>query len=231
MDKENLKHTKPKVFFKTFGCRTNLFDTQVMMENLKDFILTEDEMDADVIVVNSCTVTNGADAGVRSYVNKINKIGKKVLFTGCGVKTQGKNLFEKSLVFGTFAHSYKEKINDFLLSNSRFFYEDSPDVTHIDDTIVKDFSSKVRAFIKIQDDDVDILFRLIQQNKKIAREKIEQQKRKAVPQKPEKIQFVHTPIHKMSLKELKEHLRALGLNTDGQKADLIKRYENFAKGK
>lgn len=151
MDKENLKHTKPKVFFKTFGCRTNLFDTQVMMANLKDFILTENEMEADVIVVNSCTVTNGADAGVRSYVNKINKIGKKVLFTGCGVKTQGKNLFEKSLVFGTFAHSYKEKINDFLLSDSRFFYEDSPKETHIDNTIVKDFSSKVRAFIKIQE--------------------------------------------------------------------------------
>ena len=96
-------------------------------------------------------------------------------------------------------------------------------------TQIAPFPSK--SFIKIQDDDVDILFRLIQQNKKIAREKIEQQKRKAVPQKPEKIQFVHTPIHKMSLKELKEHLRALGLNTDGQKADLIKRYENFAKGK
>ncbi len=151
MNRENSKCTKTKVFFKTFGCRTNLFDTQVMMANLKDFALTENEMEADVIVVNSCTVTNGADAGVRSYINKINKIGKKVLFTGCGVKTQGKNLFDKSLVFGSFSHSHKEQINDFLLSDSRFFYEDSPKETHIDSTIVKDFSSKVRAFIKIQE--------------------------------------------------------------------------------
>ena len=88
-----------------------------------------------------------------------------------------------------------------------------------------------KSFIKIQDDDDDILFRIIKQNKKLTREKIEQQKRKSVSQKPEKIQFVPAPIHKMSVKELKEHLKALGLNTDGQKADLIKRYEKFAKGK
>ena len=27
---------KQKVFFKTFGCRTNVFDTQVMMNKLED---------------------------------------------------------------------------------------------------------------------------------------------------------------------------------------------------
>lgn len=26
-----------KVYFKTFGCRTNIFDTQVMINNLQDF--------------------------------------------------------------------------------------------------------------------------------------------------------------------------------------------------
>ncbi|PUD72083.1 tRNA (N(6)-L-threonylcarbamoyladenosine(37)-C(2))-methylthiotransferase MtaB, partial [Helicobacter pylori] len=50
-----------KVYFKTFGCRTNLFDTQVMDENLKDFSATLEEQEADIIVINSCTVTNGAD--------------------------------------------------------------------------------------------------------------------------------------------------------------------------
>lgn len=148
---EKNSDSKPKVFFKTFGCRTNLYDTQVMRANLKDFILTEEESQADVIVVNSCTVTNGADAGVRSYVNKMSKSGKKLIFTGCGVQTQGKNLFSQSLIFGGFAHSQKENINDFLLSKSRFFYEDGKDTAHIDQTIVKDFDSKVRAFIKIQE--------------------------------------------------------------------------------
>lgn len=59
-----------KVYFKTFGCRTNLFDTQVMSENLKDFSTTLEEQEADIIIINSCTVTNGADSAVRSYAKK-----------------------------------------------------------------------------------------------------------------------------------------------------------------
>ena len=41
-----------KVYFKTFGCRTNIYDTQVMMANLCDFELTEDEHAADIAVVS-----------------------------------------------------------------------------------------------------------------------------------------------------------------------------------
>ena len=37
----NFSQNKPKVYFKTFGCRTNVFDTQVMMSNLKDFEVTQ----------------------------------------------------------------------------------------------------------------------------------------------------------------------------------------------
>lgn len=140
-----------KVFFKTFGCRTNLFDTQVMRENIKNFSITEDENEADIIIVNSCTVTNGADAGVRSYVNKMNRSGKKIYFTGCGVKTQGKQLFEKNLVFGSFGHTHKEKIDSFLLEQQRFFYDEQSNADHIDDTLVSEFVGKVRAFIKIQE--------------------------------------------------------------------------------
>ncbi|WP_104697541.1 MULTISPECIES: tRNA (N(6)-L-threonylcarbamoyladenosine(37)-C(2))-methylthiotransferase MtaB [unclassified Helicobacter] len=140
-----------KVFFKTFGCRTNFFDTQVMIEKLKDFSIIENEHDADIIIVNSCTVTNGADSGVRSYVNKMKREGKKIYFTGCGVKTQAKNLFDKDLIFGSFGHSHKEKINDFLLSKDRFFIQESETTKHLDSTIVSDFSQKSRAFIKIQE--------------------------------------------------------------------------------
>lgn len=59
-----------RVFFKTFGCRSNLFDTQVMMANLKGYEIVSDENLADIIIVNSCTVTNGADSGVQGYINR-----------------------------------------------------------------------------------------------------------------------------------------------------------------
>lgn len=141
-----------KVFFKTFGCRTNLFDTQVMRQNLRTFEYVEDEKEADIVVVNSCTVTNGADSGVRSYVNRVCANGKKVFFTGCGVKTQGKNLFDKNLIFGVFGHSTKENINDFLQNKEKFFYyDDKLNDLHLDSTIINEFIGKSRAFLKIQE--------------------------------------------------------------------------------
>lgn len=139
-----------KVFIKTFGCRTNLYDSQIMLQNIKDFEIINDETNADIVIINSCSVTNGADSGVKSYINKMKKLEKKVYLTGCGVKTKGKDLFESSLVFGVFPHSQKENINNLLKQKSTFFIaESSP--THIDSTIIEKFIGKSRAFIKIQE--------------------------------------------------------------------------------
>ncbi|PZT47545.1 tRNA (N(6)-L-threonylcarbamoyladenosine(37)-C(2))-methylthiotransferase MtaB [Helicobacter valdiviensis] len=140
---------KPKVYFKTFGCRTNLFDTQVMINSLQDFSHTLYEEDSDIVVVNSCTVTNGADSGVRNYVNRLQNEGKRIYFTGCGVKTQGKELFNKGLVFGVFGHSLKEKINELLNAKNSFL--DEGELNSLDSTIITEFVGKSRAFIKIQE--------------------------------------------------------------------------------
>ena len=70
-----------KVYFKTFGCRTNLYDSQVMMSAMQEYEVTEIESEADVVVINSCTVTNGADSHVRSYISHVeNRGGGKIFF-------------------------------------------------------------------------------------------------------------------------------------------------------
>ena len=141
---------KQKVYVKTFGCRTNVFDSQVMMSNLEDFDITENESEADIIIVNSCTVTNGADAGVRGYINGVEKAGKaQVYLTGCGAHTKGESLFDKNKVFGVFGQSEKTKINGLLKEKERFY--ELGDLDFVDDTIVEEFVGKSRAFIKIQE--------------------------------------------------------------------------------
>jgi len=140
-----------KVFFKTFGCRTNQFDTQVMISRLGAYRVVEREEEADVIVVNSCTVTNGADSGVRGYINQARRINEKarVILTGCGAHTKGEALFESGKVDGVFGHSEKEKIDRFIESEERFY--EIGDLEHIDTTVVEQFVGKSRAFIKIQE--------------------------------------------------------------------------------
>lgn len=140
---------KPKVYFKTFGCRTNVFDSQVMISALQDYDVTEIETEADIVIVNSCTVTNGADSSVRGYINQIEKQGKKLFLTGCGAHTKGETLFAANKVHGVFGQSEKMKINTLLSQESRFY--EIGDLNYIDDSIVDDFAGKSRAFIKIQE--------------------------------------------------------------------------------
>ena len=141
---------KQKVYVKTFGCRTNVFDSQVMMSSLEDFDITENESEADIIIVNSCTVTNGADVGVRGYINGVEKAGKaQVYLTGCGAHTKGESLFDNKKVFGVFGQSEKTKINGLLKEKERFY--ELGDLNFVDDTIVEEFVGKSRAFIKIQE--------------------------------------------------------------------------------
>jgi len=140
-----------KVYFKTFGCRTNQFDTQVMMSKLKEFKLTDNELGSDIIVVNSCTVTNGADSSVRNYISSMQRKNPdaKVILAGCGSHSKGESLFEDKKVFGVIGHSEKENINA-VLKNENPFYQIG-DLEHIDSTIVEEFVGKSRAFIKIQE--------------------------------------------------------------------------------
>lgn len=141
---------KKKVYFKTFGCRTNLYDSQVMMSSLKGYDITEDESEADVVVINSCTVTNGADSHVRSYISQVeNSSEAKIFLTGCGAHTKGEDLLEQGRVFGVFGQSEKEKIDE-MLNKEESFYE-LGDLNHIDESVVDDFIGKSRAFIKIQE--------------------------------------------------------------------------------
>ncbi len=140
-----------KVYFKTFGCRTNQFDTQVMISKLKEHALSQDELDSDVIVVNSCTVTNGADSSVRNYISSMKRKNPhaKIILAGCGAHSKGQNLFEEKKVFGVMGHSEKEKIDE-ILKKEKPFYQIG-DLEHIDTTIVEEFIGKSRAFIKIQE--------------------------------------------------------------------------------
>jgi threonylcarbamoyladenosine tRNA methylthiotransferase MtaB len=127
-----------------------MFDTQIMINSLKEYLVTQNESEADFVVINSCTVTNSADGNVRNYINSLQKLPKnpKILFGGCGAFTKGESLFKASKVNSVFGHSLKENIND-ILKKDRFF--DTGSLEHIDKTIVTEFVGKSRAFIKIQE--------------------------------------------------------------------------------
>lgn len=120
------------------------------MSAMQEYEVTEIESEADVVVINSCTVTNGADSHVRSYISHVeNSGGAKIFLTGCGAHTKGEKLLEQGRVAGVFGQSEKLKIDE-LLNKEEPFYEPG-DLNYIDEAVVDDFVGKSRAFIKIQE--------------------------------------------------------------------------------
>lgn len=138
-----------KIYFKTFGCRTNIYDTQILKENIQNYIITSDENEADFIVINSCTVTNKADISTRAYINKCNKLNKKVIIAGCGAMSKGESFYKKNKVFGVLGHSQKQNLNTLLNHDKRFF--ELGDLKHKEEKSLNYFEKNTKAFIKIQE--------------------------------------------------------------------------------
>ena len=145
---------KEKIYFKTFGCRTNIYDTELLKSYVKDYQITNDESQADIIVINSCTVTNNADSSVRAYINqarRTNSLGDdlKFVLTGCGAVSKGRDLFSKKEVFAVLGASNKDKINELLKSQQEFF--ELGDLNFVDKKIVVSYENHTKAFVKIQE--------------------------------------------------------------------------------
>lgn len=139
---------KQKLYFKTFGCRTNIYDTELLKSYIKDYEIINDEKDANIIVINSCTVTNGADSGTKAYINSMQNKGVKIVFTGCGLEL-GKKMLDEGKIFGLLAPAKKAKINSLLLKNEKFL--ELGDLKFKDSTLLSSFQTHTKAFVKIQE--------------------------------------------------------------------------------
>ena len=78
---------KPAVWFHTFGCRANQYDTERMRQELElgGARAVARPGEADALVVNTCTVTNQADAEARRMVRRLRREhpGARILVAGC----------------------------------------------------------------------------------------------------------------------------------------------------
>lgn len=76
-----------KVFFHTLGCKVNQYETEYMRTSLLNagYTVAEDFKNADVIIVNSCTVTGESDRKTRQLVRRFRRLneGAVVVLTGC----------------------------------------------------------------------------------------------------------------------------------------------------
>lgn len=97
-----------KVFFITFGCKVNQYETECMKASFRshDYEILDSWNGADAVVINSCTVTSSGDSRVLSALRKMrNNLPDAVIaLTGCypqANRTEAENIPEADIITGT----------------------------------------------------------------------------------------------------------------------------------
>jgi tRNA-2-methylthio-N6-dimethylallyladenosine synthase len=101
-----------KVFIKTFGCQMNEYDSNRMLDSLNDShgaIATKDETQADIILLNTCSVREKAQEKVFSQLGRWRKLKDKnpdlvIGVGGCVASQEGDAIMKRApyvdMVFG-----------------------------------------------------------------------------------------------------------------------------------
>jgi len=75
------------IAFKTLGCRLNQYETDALASTFQNnnYKLVDFESEADVYVINSCTVTHQSDHKSRNFISQANRRNKDsvLVVTGC----------------------------------------------------------------------------------------------------------------------------------------------------
>ena len=100
-----------KVYIETLGCQMNKSDTERILGILSHFNYepTEDEKEADLCIVNTCSIRKLSEDKAYSKLGVWGKMKKekplKIAFCGCVAQQEGQKLFKRfpylDLVFGT----------------------------------------------------------------------------------------------------------------------------------
>jgi threonylcarbamoyladenosine tRNA methylthiotransferase MtaB len=81
-----------RVAIATLGCKVNAYDTATIADRLRaaGCVLVDADAPADVVIVNSCTVTDAADAESRRLARRARRANPaaRIILTGCYAQTQ-----------------------------------------------------------------------------------------------------------------------------------------------
>jgi len=110
--------TAERFLVKNFGCRASQADGAAIEAGLaaKGLASTADLQDADLVVLNTCTVTATADDEVRQVVRRIHreKPGARILITGCYAQRAPEELAALEGVSLVVGNSHKTRIPEFV---------------------------------------------------------------------------------------------------------------------
>jgi len=146
---------KPQFLIKTFGCKVNQIEGQAIREKFlqKGFQEAQNESGLDVVIINTCTVTQNADSRSRRMIRHFHKLNPKtkILVTGCYAEKDQKILRSLPGVFLVVGQNEKAELADKFFSQAKDLKKKTFVKSIYQDLPVSRFKGHTRAFLKVQD--------------------------------------------------------------------------------
>jgi len=157
---ETYSNNSTKVYIKTYGCQMNKLDSELSIGSLvkEGYTFIEDEKDADVILLNTCSVRHKAEHKVYSQLGSLRDQKEKnpgliLGVLGCMAQNEGEKIFKRmphvNLICGTRMFSklpeLLEKING---TNKRILAIDEDGEVNFD-RVVTQRDDRHKAFVSV----------------------------------------------------------------------------------
>lgn len=154
-----------KFYISTFGCRANQADSAVLRDDLRRHSLQESDshLHADLVIVNSCTVTHSADQDVQQFIRKVHRENPraKIVVMGCYAERDPESLSRIEGVRYVVGNKEKPDLVQILendIKNDgtycgpvRIHHGDLSQEKQLRLAPFMDIGAKTRPFLKIQD--------------------------------------------------------------------------------
>ena len=140
----------------SLGCRVNIYESEYVESLLKNhgYEIVEFEDEADIYIINTCSVTNEADRKSRKMINQAKKRNSDAIVVVMGCYSQVKSDdVDADIVIGNKDKSLiVSYIEDYIENNNKIkkIYNLRED-KNFEPMIIDSFDNHTRAFVKIQD--------------------------------------------------------------------------------
>ncbi len=142
----------------TFGCKVNSYESEFIKEQLlkNGFIYSDDKDIADIVIVNTCSVTNVADNKCMKTIRGIKRDNNDCILMVCGCSSENNRESYQDLDIDILLGTNDKKnavelINEFITNHKKFVKFNDSKKRDFDDMQVDSFNDLTRAFVKIQD--------------------------------------------------------------------------------
>lgn len=139
---------------KSMGCKSNQFEGAIIEENLINagFDKVNDIKDADLFILNSCSVTHKSDDEALYLIRHAKHTNEniKTLITGCVAQIERDKLLDYDFIDYVLGNDEKLNIVEFLQKNEDCKVGDIMNMTDFHEAVLID-TKKTRASLKIQD--------------------------------------------------------------------------------